>query len=420
METSNELIVVIKESGVEQSTAEMLTQSFIPFFDKAKEWKEKAEKLVVTDVSQTREMKMAREARLALRDVRLDADNKRKSLKEDSIRYGKAVQGVYNVIDFLIAPIEEHLLNQEKFAERIEEKRKAETKQRREEELQPYMEFVPYQIDLGELTEPAWQTLITGAKMQQSAKIEADKKAEEARIEAERIEAEERERMWVENEQLKAEAIEREKKAAAELAEQKRLTEIEKKRQAEELAKSEALRKAAEDKAVKEREQAEAARRAMEEKARLAEIERERLAKIEQQKQADLIAKAEAKVEQERVRAEAERVLAANQAEIARQAAAKALEQERAESARLASELKAKQDAEEAERDRLAKIESDRIAAEKKAEKAPDKDRLIAWVTATSITIPNCSTPEAVVVSETIENKFNAFKAWAKIQIETL
>ena len=117
MEQNNELVRVINESGVEQSTALTLQSSFLPFFEQAEQWKIKAESLVVTDASQTREMKMAREARLALKDIRVSADKTRKALKEDSLRYGKAVQGVYNVIDYLIAPIEKHLEEQEKFPE---------------------------------------------------------------------------------------------------------------------------------------------------------------------------------------------------------------------------------------------------------------------------------------------------------------
>lgn len=257
METNNELVQVITESGVEESTALTLQNSFLPFFEKAKEWKEKAESLVVTDVSQTREMKMAREARLALADIRIDADKKRKALKEDSLRYGKAVQGVYNVIEFLIKPIESHLLDQEKFAERQEEKRKAALKAERDAELLPYIEFVPYQVDLGELSDEGWQKLLSGVKLQAQAKIDAEKKAEEERIAKEKADDEERERMRVENEKLKAEAIEREKKAQEELAEQKRLADIEKKKQddllASEKAKQDAERKLAEEKLAKER-----------------------------------------------------------------------------------------------------------------------------------------------------------------------
>jgi hypothetical protein len=359
MEPNNELVRVVTESGLENQTAEMLTSSFLPFFEKAKEWNEKAKALVVTDASQVSEMKMARVARLALREIRIDADKKRKELKEDSLRYGKAVQGVYNVIEYLIAPIEKHLQDQEDFAKIQEEKRKSELAASRQMDLQPYIEFVPYQVDLGSLTDEAWDKLLSGAKLQMAAKIEAERKAEEERIEASRKDSEERERIRLENERLKAAAIERERLATI------------------------------------EREKAEAERKALEEKARKEREEAERVL-------ADERAKAEA---------ELKRIEAA------------AIERERLatiERDRLAAELKAKQDAEKAEHDRLAKIEADRIAAEKKAAKAPDKDKLTKWVNDSAMVRPSLSTSESIKVATDIEVKFAAFKTWAISQIETL
>lgn len=102
-EKTNELIKVVDASGLESQTGNYIKEKFLPFFDQAEEWKEKAESLIITDVAQTHEMKMAREARLALREIRVEANKKRIELKQDSLLYGKAVQGVYNVIEDLIA-----------------------------------------------------------------------------------------------------------------------------------------------------------------------------------------------------------------------------------------------------------------------------------------------------------------------------
>jgi hypothetical protein len=260
IEKTNELVKFVSESGLEQTTAEMLQQSFLPFFDKAKGWNEKARTLVVTDISQTREMKMAREARLALREIRINADKTRKALKEDSLRYGKAVQGVYNVIDYLITPTEKYLEEQEKFAEIQAEKKRAELRAQREELLRPYVEFVPYAVDLGNMTEDAWQKLIEGARLQMQAKIEADRKAEAERIERERKEAEERERVRLENERLKAEAIEKEKQ----------LAELKAKAEAEERAKKETDAKSAAE--LKAKQEAEIKAKAAPDKSKLIEF----------------------------------------------------------------------------------------------------------------------------------------------------
>ena len=231
-----EITQVIKQSEVEESTAKSLEENFIPFFQQAKEWSEKAKELIVTDVSQKEEMKMAREARLALKEIRINADKKRKELKQDSIRYGRAVQGVYNVIEYLVVPIEKHLLDQEKFAEKQEAERIAALKAERENELEPFSEFVPFGVDLGGMSDDDYAKLFNGCRLQYRAKIEAEQKAEAERIAKEKADAEEAERIAKENERLRIEAEKREK-------------EIQQERQ-----RIEAERKLAEGKAAKERE----------------------------------------------------------------------------------------------------------------------------------------------------------------------
>ena len=207
----NELVEVIEKAKIEQGTAKMLQESFNPLFTKAQEWKLEADKIIVTDESQTEMMAKAREIRLSLQKVRTDADKKRIALKEDSLRYGKAVQGIYNVIEFLVKPIEKHLENQEKFIERQEEQKRLVIKQKRESEILPYAEFVPGGFDFGIMTEEDYQRLLAGFKIQYQLKQDAIAKAEAEKIEAEKKAKEEQERIRIENEKLKAEKEAREK-----------------------------------------------------------------------------------------------------------------------------------------------------------------------------------------------------------------
>ena len=255
MTMENQLVQTINEAGVEESTAITLQNSFMPFFQKANEWKEKASQLVVTDVSQTREMKMAREARLALREIRIDADKTRKALKEDSLRYGKAVQGVYNVIEYLIVPIEKHLEEQEKFAEIQEAKRITGLEEERGKEIAPFIEFVPYGVSLGNMEHEDYLKLLNGAKLQYQAKINAEQKAEMDRIAREKKEALERERIRLENIKLKEEAEARERKMQ------------------DERKKQELERRVIEEKARKEKEKADQLLRAEREKRERFEAE---------------------------------------------------------------------------------------------------------------------------------------------------
>lgn len=274
----NKLVTVIKESHVEESTALTLQNAFTPFFNQANEWVEKVKSIVVTDASQAEEIRQAREARLRLKEIRIQADKKRKELKEDSLRYGKAVQGVYNVIEYLIAPLEKHLEDQERFVEIQREKIKTELRIKRESELAPYSEFIPSGLSLADISEDDFQKILAGSKIQLQMKLDAEKKAEDERIAKEKIEAEEREKIRLENIKLKKEAEEREKLAEIE---RKKLEKEKLERDKKEIAEKEAREKelaAEREKAAKEK--AEADKKLAEEMAERKRIQDE-LAKKE-------------------------------------------------------------------------------------------------------------------------------------------
>lgn len=233
----NQLAVIVQESGLEQTKAKYLLDNFSEYFRIADEWAQKAKMIVVTSENQVAEMQMARIGRLLLREKRIAIEKARKELKEQSLREGKAIDGIANVLKALIVPIEEYLDKQEKY---IEYKKAAE---------------------------------------EEAAKIAAEKKAEEERLAREQAEREEQERIRKENARLKKEAEEREAAAAKERAEA-----AAKQKAIEEKAEKE--RKAADAKLRAERERAEAEKRAAEEKARKERAALEEKAMIERAKAA--------------------------------------------------------------------------------------------------------------------------------------
>lgn len=219
MSQTTDLANTIGTSGVEAETALFLKEKFIGFFEQAQEWKERAQAIEVTDASQITEMKQAREARLALRAVRIEADKMRKVLKEDSLRYGKAVQSVYNMIESVCSPLEEHLEKQEKFLEIQEQKRKDELRREREVLLQGFEQYVPYGSDLGAMTDLDFHNLLEFVnfkrkEQEEQAKLEQERQRQEA-IEQERIKAE--------NEALRQKAMEQERELAKVKQEQERI-----------------------------------------------------------------------------------------------------------------------------------------------------------------------------------------------------
>lgn len=202
-QAENQLQVIVRESGLETTKAQVILEKFQDYFRMAADWEVKAHALVVTDAGQTAEMKMARDGRLFLQKRRTEVENTRKQLKEQALREGKAIDGIANILKALIVPIEEHLDRQEHFVE------------------------------------------IKQAEEDARLLAEARTRSEEERLAKEKAEAEEHERVRLDNIRLRAEAEERERAIAEES----------RKHQAE-LDKAEAERKSIEEKARKERETA--------------------------------------------------------------------------------------------------------------------------------------------------------------------
>jgi hypothetical protein len=262
------------DEGLEPATAQSLHEAFDHLFNQADEWRTKALSIQITRPDQVREMKLARETRLALREIRINAEKARKRLKEDALRKGKAIDGLYNVLAFAVEPLEKHLLEQEQFVERMEQERKARLKVEREAQLSQFgIDVTLY--PLAEMDDATFANLLEINQLAFAARQEAARKAEAERIERERIEAEERakreaeaaaerERLRIENERLQ-----REKEAAEAAARAEREAAEKARQEAEKKARQE--REAAEAQAQAERqarERAEAELRAKQETER--------------------------------------------------------------------------------------------------------------------------------------------------------
>lgn len=280
-----QLAVIVKQANLDETKSKSIQESFNGFFEIASEWEQKAKAIIVTDESQKDLMKQAREGRLFLKSKRVDVENKRKALKEQSLREGQTIDSIARILKNLIEPIEEHLEQQEKYAEIKEAARKEALQAERIDILKPLN--APYSLyDLKNMAESDFNDLVNGLKAAIQSRIDAEKKAEQERIEREKAEAEERERIRIENERLRAEAAEREKAMAAERA------------------RLEAERKAAEELARKEREESE--RKLMAEAAEREKLEAEIRAKAESEAKAKRDAEIKAQ-EEERQQILAER-----------------------------------------------------------------------------------------------------------------
>jgi colicin import membrane protein len=210
MQTTTEMELVPANAG---ENAKQIAP-FDSFKAEVERLKVTAETLTVSRVDDKAGMKLARATRLALRDVRIAVEHRRKELGEEHLKAKQKVDGDAKALKDAIEPLEARLEDQEKFIEREEARIRAEKQAARIAEVTPFL-IAPLTFDLGALPDEQWATVLAGAKAEHDArlqKIEDDRiaaEAEKARIEAQRVE----------NERLKAETAALEKKLADERAE---------------------------------------------------------------------------------------------------------------------------------------------------------------------------------------------------------
>jgi hypothetical protein len=217
-------------------------------------------------------------ARMDVRNRRIAVEKKRKELKEDALKFGKAVDAEAKRITGLLAPIEEHLEAEESAVENEKKRIKEEQERKEQERIQARFNrlfeygcrFDGKDFSIHGFVIP--QSLAKSANDEQYADICAEI---EKRIEAENARIAEEERLRKEEEERLAKVREEQE------AEARRLAEIARKQKEEE----ERIRAEQEESARKlqeEREALEREKREIEERKSREEAEKKRQEELEQ------------------------------------------------------------------------------------------------------------------------------------------
>ena len=360
-----------EEFGLQKKQVEEIISN-LPTIKKEREPLEaqyqEALKLNLDDASSA---KIARELRLKIRDNRTKGILVwHKNAKDYFLKGGQFVDAIKRKEVAVNEAMESRLQEIEDYQARKEAERKESLRVERSKMLEPYAEFAPYGLNLGEMSEDDFQKTLNGAKLQFDAEEKRKQEEEDLRIE---------------NERLESELVKRQREIApyaffAETTVSKGMSEEDYQT---------ILKNAIE------------AKKADDEMKEAQRIENERLKKEAEDKEKAL------ELERKKAREEANRLEKQRLDEI---------EKERAARVKLESELKAKREAEEkAQRERLAA----ELAAKKEAErlaKAPIKKQLQNWVDSFDI----ADAPVANDTSNLIQSKFESFKVWAKNEIEKL
>jgi hypothetical protein len=375
-----------KEFGLEESNVQTIEQAFQPKIIERDALVPAYEELIKKEI--TPELCQEFKAmRLKLVKVRTGIAEIHKTQKAYFLAAGRFVDAWKNKETAPIEQMEEKLKEGEEYFERLEAKRIADLEAERTALLEPYTDIIPQ--SLGLLSEEAFTTYLTGAKV-----------AHEARIEAEKAEAERQAQIALRKERddnrfkifagtglifadgifAKDEDISYNFSELCELDDDDFVVKVQ-----------EAIDKIAECKAaeIKEKERLAAIAKAKEK-----ELEEERKKAEEEKKKQDKTLRAQ----QEKAAAEKKRqdeIIAKQKAEL---------------EAKQKQELEAKQ----SEEKRIAdeKAEADRLA------KAPKKEKLTKWIDDLALTAPEGLDKDAVVVD--ILAKFTGFKKWAKGEVDKL
>lgn len=273
---SNQLAVIAKRSGLAENKTQTLIEQFGDSYRKAIEIAKDAGEIEVTSIEDVVGMKQARTKRLALKEIRVKVENARVRLKEQSVREGKAIDGMANIIKAIIIPAERYLAEQEQFAIRLAEQKRRELALERSEELFKY-DVNPNAYSLSDMSDEAYDQLLANSKEVFEARKERERRLEEARIAEEKARLAEEKRIRVENERLKKEAEKQEKLMAAERAKAlAREKELENKQRIEQEAREKA------EQALRDKKEAEL--RAKQEADKAIRLEQEKQAEAERQR----------------------------------------------------------------------------------------------------------------------------------------
>lgn len=335
-----ELTAVAQNSGIELTKAEKYASGYAPLMS---EVLQQAELLKPLDKTNPDDAAKAKRISLDLGKICSRLTAKKKEDKDTLLIETRLIDGLFNVAESTARLTQKEADEIVDYLAEIERKRLADLAETRRAELESYGADTSY-LPLEVMGDEQYTRCLESAQLAFEARRVAAEKAEADRLaEIERVRLAE-----IEAARLQAERIEAERLEAIRVREELAAKEAE-------LAKEREAARVAAEKLAKENAEKIAKTK------RLADIENARLAKL------------------------AKETADKHAAELAKQKAA---------AEKLAKELQAKKDAE-------AKIEAERIAAEKAANIAPDKVKIRAFYdTIKAIQIPEFKSKEANVIGE--------------------
>lgn len=392
--STDTIVSTLKKENITDGKAQMIEKAFAPMVDLLKSFDNEYAEIISMEITDET-CKKARALRLKMVKVRTGVKEVHATQKAETIRFNKAVDGIKNIFDYAVISKEETLEKIEKHLELIEATKLKALREEREDKLKAF-DYDTSKVDLSKMDDAMFNMILLGVEKAHSDKIESDKKLAEELVVAKQKEIDDA------AEEAEIQAFIQEQKAIAEklLKEEKDLIDKLKSKRVAELSKYNSNANVID-------------------LGNMAESDYNTLfeeSKVKCEK--DLKDKAAAKIEADKVAKKLQEQTEANnklKLEIQQKAAAQKIIDDK-----IAADKKIKESADKAISDKADADKKLKDAADKKLAKAPDRIRMIKWIDDTVMpdVVVNDEDSHSVVMN--IETKFNAFKKWAKEQVELI
>lgn len=368
-----ELKEKVEKSGLVLNRAERIAAGYAPFLA---DLKIEADKLRGLDKSNPDHAEIAKRVRIDIGKICSLNSKQKKADKQKILIAQRFIDGLYNTVEGFgrltqgeAEDIENHFIN-------IEKEKVAKISEERESEMVKYLTgdedsrlMYAQSMKLGEMPKDVYDVLIHGYKQQAEMRLEADRKAEEARLAAEK----------------KAQVTQQRKELVLPLSNYQKPDDID-------------YPSVSDDEFDKYM-------AGLQKRKKESDAENERVKQQQIQQEAELKKEAEEKAKLEEELAKSKEEAKAKEALLRKELADAELAKKQA------LEEKAKIDAQiKAEEDRKANEADLKAEEEKRAAEAPDKEKIIAWIRGFQLSDP----PVSNQVTESINEKFTGFSVWAE------
>jgi hypothetical protein len=168
-----------------------ITETFAPMFTEAEKVLNEAALCEVSDASDLRGMKKARELRLTLKDIRGRAEKSRVLMTADALKSKQTIDMVARTLKNELEQAEEYLEGQEKYAERQQAEREAKVRAERAAQMEALGCDPAPHTNLGSMDDKSWKLLLAACEGEKKLRDEEERKAKEEAQAAERRRQEE-------------------------------------------------------------------------------------------------------------------------------------------------------------------------------------------------------------------------------------